>query len=84
MNFIWNPADRTELERLIAEVWYTDEIRTERPTPQEEAVWGYAVLEHSFWDAVPVIWKGLDLLLTEATGTHLPLTSTPIRTNTAC
>ncbi len=31
--------DQTELTRLIAEVWHTDEIRTERPTPQEEAIW---------------------------------------------
>ncbi len=74
-----SPTDRIELERLIAEVWYTDEIRTERPTPEDEAVWGYAVIEHSFWDAVPVIWKGLDQLLMDSTGTRLPLSATPIR-----
>ncbi|HJL60368.1 MAG TPA: phosphoenolpyruvate carboxylase [Pseudomonadales bacterium] len=74
-----NPGDRIELERLIAEVWHTDEIRTDRPTPQDEAIWGYAVMEHSFWDAVPVIWKGLDRLLVETTGKQLPLSSTPIR-----
>ncbi|MBV1879737.1 MAG: phosphoenolpyruvate carboxylase [Pseudomonadales bacterium] len=73
-----NPAARIELERLIAEIWYTDEIRTERPTPQDEAKWGYAVIEHSFWDAVPTIWKGLDKLLAEHTGQHLPLAATPI------
>ena len=72
-------TERVELERLIAEVWYTDEIRTERPTPQDEAKWGYAVIEHSFWSAVPKIWKGVDQLLFNATGTRLPLDSTPIR-----
>ena len=70
---------RLELERLIAEVWYTDEIRTEPPTPQDEAKWGYAVIEHSFWNAIPKIWKGLDQLLFAETGSHLPLASTPVR-----
>ena len=74
-----DPQDRRHLERLIAEVWYTDEIRTERPTPQDEAKWGYAVIEHSFWDAVPRIWKGVDRLLQEHTGKSLPMNAAPIR-----
>ncbi len=73
------PKDRRQLERLIAEVWYTDEIRTERPTPQDEAKWGYAVIEYSFWEAIPRIWKGLDQLLNEFTGKSLPLSAAPIR-----
>lgn len=73
------PKDRRQLERLIAEVWYTDEIRTERPTPQDEAKWGYAVIEYSFWDAIPRIWKGLNQLLEEHTGRALPLNASPIR-----
>ncbi len=73
-----HPGDRRELERLIAEVWYTDEIRTERPTPQDEAKWGYAVIEHSFWTAVPLIWEGIDQLLQKYTGESLPLDATPI------
>ncbi len=73
-----HPEDRRELERLIAEVWYTDEIRTERPTPQDEAKWGYAVIEHSFWTAIPKVWEGLERLLHERTGETLPLTSKPI------
>ncbi len=70
---------RVALERLIAEVWYTDEIRTEKPTPQEEAIWGYAVIEHSFWTAVPRLWKGLDRLLREYTGESLELDMAPVR-----
>ncbi|MEO2176656.1 MAG: phosphoenolpyruvate carboxylase [bacterium] len=76
---VLSATDRMELERLIAEVWYTDEIRTERPTPQDEAKWGYAVIEHSFWEAIPIIWKGLDKLLQDTTGEKLPLSATPIR-----
>lgn len=72
------PHERRELERLIAEVWYTDEIRTDRPTPQDEAKWGYAVIEHSFWTAIPRIWEGLEQLLFKHTGETLPLTSAPV------
>ena len=48
------------LERLIAESWHTDEIRHERPTPQEEARWGFAVIESSLWQAVPAAMRELD------------------------
>ena len=71
-------ASRTELERLVAEIWHTDEIRTERPSPQDEAKWGYAVVEHSFWHAVPALWCHLDELVFEFTGEHLSLDTTPI------
>ncbi|MBC79669.1 MAG: phosphoenolpyruvate carboxylase [Gammaproteobacteria bacterium] len=69
---------KVELERLVAEVWHTDEIRTERPTPQDEAIWGYAVIEHSFWHAIPKLWQGLDQLLKEHINTSLPIECAPI------
>lgn len=69
---------KMELERLIAEVWHTDEIRTERPKPQDEAIWGYAVIEHSFWHAVPKLWEGLDMILEQYTGESLPIEFSPI------
>lgn len=34
------------LQRLIAEVWHTEEIRRNRPTPVEEAKWGFAAIEN--------------------------------------
>ena len=49
-----------ELERLIAESWHTDEIRRERPTPQDEARWGFSVVESSLWQAVPAAMRELD------------------------
>jgi len=70
---------RIELQRLIAEVWYTDEIRTARPTPREEAIWGYAVIEHSFWTAIPVLWEGLDKLLLKHTGESMTLDIAPVK-----
>ena len=51
------------LERLISEAWHTDEIRRERPSPEEEARWGFAVIENSLWDAVPRAMRDLDAAL---------------------
>ena len=48
------------LKRLIAECWHTDEIRRERPTPADEARWGFSVLENSLWHAVPQALRELD------------------------
>ena len=48
------------LARLIAESWHTDEIRRARPTPQDEARWGFAVVESSLWHAVPAAMRELD------------------------
>ena len=74
-----SPDDRIELERLIAEVWYTDEIRTERPRPQDEAVWGYAVIEHSLWTAIPQLWQRLDDIVHRHTGERLSLDTAPVK-----
>ena len=70
---------RTELERLIAEVWFTDEIRMNRPTPQDEAKWGYAVVEHSLWHAVPQLWTHLDEAFFKFSGGHIDLDVSPLR-----
>ena len=48
------------LKRLIAECWHTDEIRRERPTPADEARWGFSVIENSLWHAVPRALRELD------------------------
>ena len=48
------------LQRLIAESWHTDEIRRERPAPQDEARWGFAAVESSLWQAVPAVMRELD------------------------
>ncbi|CCQ10979.1 Phosphoenolpyruvate carboxylase [Pseudoalteromonas luteoviolacea B = ATCC 29581] len=41
------------LEQLIAQAWHTNDIRDSRPTPLDEAKWGFAVIENSLWDAIP-------------------------------
>ncbi|AVD81953.1 phosphoenolpyruvate carboxylase [Pseudomonas sp. SWI6] len=77
------PAERQQvrerLRRLIAEAWHTEEIRRSRPTPVDEAKWGFAVIEHSLWQAIPNHLRKVDKALFEATGLHLPLEAAPIR-----
>ncbi len=67
------------LQRLIAEIWHTEEIRRNRPTPIEEAKWGFAAIENSLWQAVPNVLRQVDGVLFAATGLHLPLEAAPIR-----
>lgn len=67
------------LQRLIAEAWHTEEIRRTRPTPVDEAKWGFAVIEHSLWQAIPNHMRKADKALYEATGLRLPLEAAPIR-----
>ncbi|HDS1682608.1 TPA: phosphoenolpyruvate carboxylase [Pseudomonas putida] len=77
------PAERQQvrerLRRLIAEAWHTEEIRRTRPTPVDEAKWGFAVIEHSLWQAIPNHLRKVDKALFEATGLRLPLEAAPIR-----
>ncbi|HZX52763.1 MAG TPA: phosphoenolpyruvate carboxylase [Pseudomonas sp.] len=72
-------AVRQRLHRLIAEAWHTEEIRRSRPSPVDEAKWGFAVIEHSLWQALPNVMRKADQALHAATGFHLPLDAAPIR-----
>ena len=67
------------LKELISQAWHTDEIRHERPTPVDEAKWGFAVIENSLWQAVPDFHRDLDNLLLETAGERLPLDAAPLR-----
>ncbi|WP_435103398.1 phosphoenolpyruvate carboxylase [Arhodomonas sp. AD133] len=67
------------LRREITGAWYTDEIRRQRPTPQDEARWGLAVIEQTLWDVIPRYLRRLDRQLYRRTGRHLPLDTAPIR-----
>ncbi|MCZ4321574.1 phosphoenolpyruvate carboxylase [Pseudomonas anguilliseptica] len=70
---------KQRLQRLIAEAWHTEEIRRSRPSPVDEAKWGFAVIEHSLWHAIPNVLRKADKVLHSATGLHLPLDAAPIR-----
>jgi phosphoenolpyruvate carboxylase len=68
-----------KLRSLIAEIWHTSEIRSSQPTPQDEARWGFAVIERSLWQAVPKVLRHVDGVLREAGAGPLPLSAAPIR-----
>lgn len=70
---------KKHLKQLIAQYWYTDEIRQRRPTPNEEAKWGYEVIENTLWYAVPQFIKELDSQLEETLGFTFPLDAQPIK-----
>lgn len=69
----------TRLRELIAQLWCTPEFRATRPTPVDEARWGFAVVENSLWPAVPDFLRRLDEALRAQTGRSLPLEATPVR-----
>ena len=68
----------TRLRELIAQIWFGDDFRRERPSPVDEAKWGFAVVEDSLWRAVPEFLRRLDRALFEACGAHLPLDVSPV------
>lgn len=66
------------LKQLIAQYWHTDEIRQKRPTPNEEAKWGYEVVENSLWKAVPAYIRELDEQIRNTIPYRLPVDARPI------
>ncbi|WP_022942648.1 phosphoenolpyruvate carboxylase [Psychromonas hadalis] len=67
------------LEQLITQAWHTNDIRKNRPTPVDEAKWGFAVIENSLWEAVPLYVRELDQKLQDGLGLSLPTDATPIK-----
>lgn len=68
---------KTNLRSTIDEVWYTDEVRDERPTAIDEAKWGFAVIENSLWQALPEFMRELDAIARRTVGQSLPLNAAP-------
>ena len=66
------------LEQLITQAWHTNDIRQKRPTPVDEAKWGFAVIENSLWEAVPQYVRELDEKLQSGLGMSLPTDASPI------
>ena len=67
------------LRELITQVWYSHDFRAAKPSPIDEAKWGFAVVENSLWEAVPAFLRRLDTTLNVATGVGLPITAKPIQ-----
>ncbi len=66
------------LNELVSQIWHTNEIRQQRPTPIDEAKWGFAVIEGSLWQAVPNYLRRLDASMQAVLGRPLPLDCSPV------
>jgi phosphoenolpyruvate carboxylase len=66
------------IPELISQVWHTEEIRAERPSPGDEARWGLAVIENSLWAAVPQFMRHYEQQLVAA-GLTVPPAHAPLR-----
>lgn len=66
------------LKQLVAQYWHTDEIRKKRPTPNDEAKWGYEVVENSLWASVPAYLRELDEQLMKTLSYRLPIDARPV------
>ncbi|TQV75546.1 phosphoenolpyruvate carboxylase [Aliikangiella marina] len=75
--------DVTHVERRIAELitqaWHTHKIRESRPTPIDEAKWGFSVIEHSLWEALPQYVRELEDALKQSFDIELPLDARPLK-----
>lgn len=67
------------IERLITEIWCTDELHRSKPTPLDEARAGLLIFEQRLWNAVPKFLRTLDHELKKHTGKSLPLSAAPVR-----
>lgn len=70
---------QTRIADLISQAWHTEEIRTVRPTPVDEARWGFSVIENSLWDAVPDFLRDFDTRLRVNYAISLPLDAKPVQ-----
>ena len=79
LNDVERKKIETRIADLIAQAWHTEEIRSVRPTPVDEARWGFSVIENSLWEAVPDFMRELDGRLNEDYEISLPLDASPVQ-----
>jgi phosphoenolpyruvate carboxylase len=66
------------LRELIAQIWYGTDFRSDKPTPVDEARWGFAVVEDSLWAAVPQFLRRLNAALKTQGADGLPIDAAPV------
>ncbi|MDW7548494.1 phosphoenolpyruvate carboxylase [Pseudoalteromonas peptidolytica] len=67
------------IEQLISQAWHTSDIREKRPTPLDEAKWGFAVIENSLWEAVPKFVRYFNTQVKTRLNLQLPAHFSPIQ-----
>ena len=79
----WDFEERHKesLARQVQTLWWTDEIRREKPTPWKEARQGLEIVATSMWDAVPGYLRRIDqeMLAAPGIGKPLPPDVAPVR-----
>ena len=71
----WDYVDdhRKNLLRQVKTLWWTDEIRREKPTPWKEARHGLEIVATSMWHAVPCYLRRIDSEMLATPGIKKPL-----------
>ncbi len=72
-------ATREALLRKIVSAWHTDEIRRDKPTPVDEARWGFVSIEQYLWHAVPTHLREVDRVLVKHELPALALSTVPVQ-----
>jgi len=70
---------KLELKRIISSVWGADQIRRKKPTPQQEAAGGIAIIESTLWEAIPSYLRKLDAQCKVSLGQNLPQEVVPLK-----
>ncbi|OCG55996.1 phosphoenolpyruvate carboxylase [Gilliamella sp. Choc6-1] len=70
---------KRRLKQLVCQAWYTDEIRKKRPTPLDEAKWGFSVIEDSLWEGVPLFLREFNDQIVDAFNEQLSVDHVPIK-----
>lgn len=68
-----------QLETEIISIWESDNLRRSKPTPIDEARYGFAIVENTLWEAVPNFIRKLDDIAQNELNHRLPLDCAPIR-----
>jgi phosphoenolpyruvate carboxylase len=74
-------ALEARIDRQVNSLWWTDEIRRTKPTPQKEAQQGLDIVESSLWKSVPAFLRRIDaeLVATPQIGKPLPPDAAPVK-----
>ncbi|NNM50919.1 MAG: phosphoenolpyruvate carboxylase, partial [Pseudomonadales bacterium] len=73
-------AEELDLLRChVLSIWQTDEIRHDRPTPEDEARWGFTAIEQTLWQAVPQFMRELDRGMSQLGMPALDMHAAPLR-----
>lgn len=75
---------KNEIERDVHSSWLTPELRTQKPTPIDEAKWIFAIIESSIWQAVPDYMRELQRVVANELDIDLPLDFMPMHIDSWC